>query len=57
MRDILLKRRPYVIFARQGDVQVVMRELQFYATICAAERMAPSKAYFEFDAHPARITP
>ncbi len=28
-----------------------------YATICAAERMAPKNAYFEFDAQPARITP
>ena len=28
-----------------------------YATICAAERIAPKNAYFEFDAQPARITP
>src|SRR5690606_25720460 len=28
-----------------------------YATICAAERIAPRNAYFEFDAQPARITP
>src|SRR5690606_14661998 len=28
-----------------------------YATICAAERMAPRNAYFEFDAQPAMITP
>src|SRR5262249_22286576 len=28
-----------------------------YATICAAERMAPRNAYFEFAAQPARITP
>ena len=28
-----------------------------YATICAAERMAPRNAYLEFDAQPARITP
>src|SRR5205809_1641706 len=26
-----------------------------YETICALERNAPSKAYFEFDDHPARI--
>ncbi|MND08303.1 hypothetical protein D3C83_308330 [compost metagenome] len=28
-----------------------------YATICAAERMAPSSAYFEFEAQPARMMP
>ena len=28
-----------------------------YATICAAERIAPRNAYFEFDAQPARMTP
>ena len=28
-----------------------------YATICAAERMAPRKAYFELAAQPAMITP
>src|ERR1700712_3925230 len=28
-----------------------------YDTICAAARMAPRNAYFEFDAQPARITP
>src|SRR5215207_112844 len=28
-----------------------------YATICAAERIAPRKAYLEFDAQPARMTP
>ena len=28
-----------------------------YATICAAERMAPRNAYFEFAAQPAMITP
>ena len=28
-----------------------------YATICAAERIAPRNAYFEFDAQPAMITP
>src|SRR6185312_615313 len=28
-----------------------------YATICAAERMAPRKAYLELEAQPARITP
>src|ERR1041385_8101565 len=26
-----------------------------YETICALERNAPSRAYFEFDDHPARI--
>src|SRR5437660_1644819 len=28
-----------------------------YATICAAERIAPRKAYFEFEAQPAMMTP
>src|SRR3954468_6313617 len=28
-----------------------------YDTICAAERIAPRKAYFEFDAQPATMTP
>ena len=28
-----------------------------YDTICADARMAPRKAYFEFDAQPATITP
>ena len=28
-----------------------------YATICAAERMAPRSAYLELEAQPARITP
>src|ERR1700733_13746859 len=28
-----------------------------YDTICAAARIAPRNAYFEFDAQPARITP
>src|SRR3954469_5164617 len=28
-----------------------------YETICAAERRQPMKAYFEFDAQPARMTP
>ncbi|MNN11873.1 hypothetical protein D3C81_1248480 [compost metagenome] len=28
-----------------------------YDTICAAARMAPMKAYLEFEAQPARITP
>src|SRR6187551_1237615 len=28
-----------------------------YATICAAERMAPRKAYLELEAQPARMTP
>src|SRR5438270_395088 len=28
-----------------------------YETICAAERSAARKGYFEFDAHPAMITP
>src|SRR5512139_1974662 len=28
-----------------------------YDTICAAERMAPRKAYLELDAQPAMITP
>src|SRR6185312_14137252 len=28
-----------------------------YATICAAERIAPRNAYFELDAQPAMITP
>ncbi len=28
-----------------------------YDTICAAERIAPRKAYFEFEAQPAMITP
>ena len=28
-----------------------------YATICAAERIAPRKAYFEFVAQPAMMTP
>src|SRR5262245_35914564 len=28
-----------------------------YDTICAAERIAPMNAYFEFDAQPAMITP
>ena len=28
-----------------------------YATICAAERIAPSSAYFELEAQPAMITP
>ena len=28
-----------------------------YDTTCAAERIAPRKAYFEFDAQPARMIP
>ena len=28
-----------------------------YATICAAERMAPRNAYFELAAQPARMMP
>src|SRR4029078_2484303 len=28
-----------------------------YDTICAAERIAPMNAYFEFDAQPAMMTP
>jgi hypothetical protein len=28
-----------------------------YETICAAERKPPRKAYFEFDAQPAMMTP
>ena len=28
-----------------------------YATICAAERIAPRNAYFEFVAQPAMMTP